>query len=77
MNQDELKKAMEPPKTEEIVTRAVEMLEAMINKVVDVRLYERLAKANKQYFEFLLKEGFNREEALKIITSNNIFANKQ
>ena len=56
------------------------MMGNMVKSMMDAQLdyfkqpgkMEEIAKLQKQYFDALIKEGFNTDQALKIITSDSI-----
>ena len=48
------------------------MMDAQLNYYKQPGKITEVAKMNKTYFDALLKEGFTRDEALKIITANSI-----
>jgi hypothetical protein len=51
---------------------AKSMMDAQLDYFKQPGKIEEIAKLQKQYFDALMKEGFNAEQALKIITSDGI-----
>ena len=45
----------------------------MFDSLIESKFSEKMAKLNKLGYDALIKEGFTKEQAIKIITSNKLF----
>ena len=49
-----------------------QIIEGLLTQLAKPEVAAKLARFQKQHFDALVKEGFNRDEALKIVTSTQI-----